>query len=222
MTFKGNDSIVNFDDRQGVMQELLTNKKNDLIDTIKNKLELNYNSEWFASGYYVYVIKIEVGKDIFYYVGQTGDRHFIAARSPFYRLWGHFNPYNLKKGTDSQLMSNLFKRKIFCRKDGESNRLTIDRALAKKDAIISAQFYPIEDFVNDNTQISKDSHKQKRVFVEEIEKGVIEGLGYQVVFNDVNKKGFQKIMVSPKARKISNQILQDLEPKRLNAKIKLK
>ena len=182
-----------------------------MIDPIKNKLQLNYDSEWFTSRYYVYVIKIEVAKDIYYYVGQTGDRHFIAARSPFYRLWGHFNPYNLKKGTDSQLMSSLFKRKIFRKKEGESNRLTIDRALARKDAIIKAQFYPIEDFANDNTQISKDNHRKKRLYVEEIEKGVIEGLDQQIIFNDLSKKGFQKIKVSPKARVISDLILQDLE-----------
>ena len=193
-----------------------------MIDSIKNKLEINYDSEWFTSRYYVYVIMIEVAKDLYFYVGQTGDRHHIAARSPFYRLWGHFNPYNLKKGTDSQLMSSLFKRRIFRKKEGESNRLTIDRALAKKDAIIKAQFYPIEDFINDNSQTSKDNHKQKRVFVEEIEKGVIEGLDHQVVFNDLDKKGFQKIIVSEQAREISSLILQDLKSKKLNAVIKCK
>jgi hypothetical protein len=182
-----------------------------VINPIKNKLQLNYNSEWFTSRYYVYIIKIEVSKDVYYYVGQTGDRHFVAARSPFYRLWGHFNPYNLKKGTDSQLMRNLFQRKIFQKIDGHSNRLTIDRALAKKDAIIKAQFYPIFDFEDDNTQTITMSHKDKRVFVEQIEKGVIESLDPRFLFNDLTKKGFAKIKVSNGVRDISNKIVDDFK-----------
>lgn len=188
-----------------------------MIDPIKNKLQLNYDSEWFTSRYYVYIIKIVVSNDTYYYIGQTGDRHFIAARSPFYRLWGHFNPYNLKKGTDSQLMSNLFKRNVFRKKDGDSNRLTIDRALAKRDAVITAQFYPIYDFEDDFTQLSKKNHKNKRVFVEQIEKGVIEGLDATFLFNDLTKKGFNEIIVSDEARHISKTILEDFKNERLTS-----
>lgn len=182
-----------------------------MINPIENKLQLNYNSEWFTSRYYVYIIKIEVASEIYFYVGQTGDRHFIAARSPFYRLWGHFNPYNLKKGTDSQLMRNLFQRNIFQKKEGQSNRLIIDRALAQKDAIIKAQFYPIFDFEDEITELNKKKHKDKRVFVEQIEKGVIEGLDQQFLFNDLTKKGFSKIKVSTEARDISDKILADFK-----------
>lgn len=182
-----------------------------MIDPIKNKLQLNYDSEWFTSRYYVYIIKIAVSSDTYYYVGQTGDRHFVAARSPFYRLWGHFNPYNLKKGTDSQLMSNLFKRKIFKKQEGHSNRLTIDRALAKRDAVITTQFYPIYNFENDNSDAAKERHQKKRLFVEQIEKGVIEGLDATFLFNDLTKKGFAKLKVSDEASRIANQIIKDLE-----------
>ena len=188
-----------------------------MINPIDDKLQLNYNSEWFTSRYYVYIIKIEVSKAVYHYVGQTGDRHFIAARSPFYRLWGHFNPYNLSKGTDSQLMKNLFQRKIFQKKDGHSNRLTIDRALAKKDAVIKAQFYPIFDFEDDNKKTNIMSHKDKRVFVEQIEKGVIEGLDPRFLFNDLTKKGFAKIKVSKEARDISNKIVEDFKNERLTS-----
>ena len=188
-----------------------------MINPIKNKLELNYDSTWFTSRYYVYIIKIEVTSETYFYVGQTGDRHFVAARSPFYRLWGHFNPYNLEKGTDSQLMRNLFQRNIFQKKEGQSNRSTIDRALAQKDAVIKAQFYPIFDFEDENTQLNRKNHTDKRVFVEQIEKGVIEGLDQDYLFNDLTKKGFAKIKVSTEARDISDKILADFKKESPNS-----
>lgn len=47
-------------------------------------MEIEFNSEWFKSGYYVYVLSIShMEKGMFYYIGQTGDRKHIAAHHLF-------------------------------------------------------------------------------------------------------------------------------------------
>lgn len=96
--------------------------------------QITFDSDWFRSGYYVYVVKIEhYKKGTFYYIGQTGDRHHVAARSPFYRLMGHFNPYIIKNGTDSQLIKGLLKLGLIETPEKPKNaRICMEEAIASK------------------------------------------------------------------------------------------
>jgi len=157
-------------------------------DNIK-ELEINFDSEWFQSGYYVYVISItHVSKGNYYYVGQTGDRKHVSARSPFYRLMGHFNPYNLKNGTDSQLIKGLINNNLIeLPSDNKSTRICIEEAIQNKSIIINPTYFKISDF-------DKADHSSKRENVEEIESALIKLFSDKKLrlFNNPTKIGSQK------------------------------
>jgi hypothetical protein len=43
----------------------------------------------FKRAYYLYVLKVCHAQKVYFYIGQTGDNHYITARPPFRRLSGH-------------------------------------------------------------------------------------------------------------------------------------
>ena len=68
------------------------------------KQTLEISGEFFQSGYAVYIVEITRGNNKYFYVGQTGDAHYIMARSPFYRMSGHFE---YRKSTQNQIFEGL-------------------------------------------------------------------------------------------------------------------
>lgn len=65
---------------------------------------LEINGEFFQSGYAVYIVEITRGTKKHFYIGQTGDAHYPMARSPFYRMSGHFE---YRKSTQNQIFEGL-------------------------------------------------------------------------------------------------------------------
>lgn len=51
---------------------------------------IELKGEQFRRGYLLYIIEIRHNIDTFYYIGQTGDNHYVTARPAFRRLSGHF------------------------------------------------------------------------------------------------------------------------------------
>jgi len=45
--------------------------------------------EQFRRAYLLYIIEIRHSKDRYFYIGQTGDNHYVTARPAFRRLFGH-------------------------------------------------------------------------------------------------------------------------------------
>ncbi|MDO9187595.1 MAG: hypothetical protein Q7W13_16410 [Bacteroidia bacterium] len=145
-------------------------------------MEINYNSEWFESGYYVYVLIIEHHKKgRYYYVGMTGDRNHISARSPFYRMMGHFNTYNLNNSShDSQLVAGLRDKKLIDIPQGKENiRVCVERAITNKIIEVRAKFNKIRDFDPEN-------HKVNRIYLESVELNLIK------IFEDNELEIFNK------------------------------
>lgn len=66
---------------------------------------IDLNPEWFKPGYYVYVVEAKSEKQKYYYVGMTGDRKHLVARSPFYRMGGHFTLS--ESSTQNQIIKGL-------------------------------------------------------------------------------------------------------------------
>jgi hypothetical protein len=173
---------------------------------LENKLKhipIVFNSEWFLSGYFVYVLTIHHKTEgTYYYVGQTGDRKHISARSPFYRLMAHFRPY---KSTDNQLVTGLVTNSLIKPTEEKSIRICIEDAIFNKAIEIKADYFIIEEF-------DKIEHKTRTKLVEEIEQEVIDLflLRKKKIFNDSNKIGSRKIVSNVKAKNKALEIIDTL------------
>lgn len=165
------------------------------------KKKIEFDSEWFESGYYVYVLKIVKKKNNFYYIGQTGDRKHVSARSPFYRLMGHFNPYNTP---DSQLVKGLFNSNLLKKKNGESKRVCIEKAISCGKIKITAYFFKTDDFDN-------ISHNVRRAKTETIETILIHHCrkNGKKLFNEVNHDT-SKAIKDNNAEKIAKKIYKNI------------
>lgn len=178
-----------------------------MSEVLDDKLQFNFDASWFKSQYYVYVITVVHDHKTFYYIGQTGDRKYTAARSPFYRLWGHFNPYNSKSGTDSQLIKGLFKKGILEDKEGVSKRQVIDNALFEKKISIATSFYPVEEFIIDEAL----EHKRKRKVAEAVETALINLFEANILFNDLNKIGHANVKITEEDLQMAQIIFNDMK-----------
>jgi hypothetical protein len=173
---------------------------------MEKKLEhipIVFNSDWFQSGYFVYVLTIiHKSKGTYHYVGQTGDRNHKAARSPFYRLTAHFRPY---KSTDNQLVIGLESKELIKLEEGKSKRVCIEEAIASGVLVIKSDYFKIDEF--DTLE-----HKSKTKFVEAVEQEIINSLVNQnkMLFNDLNKIGSNKTMISEEAKIKASEILETL------------
>lgn len=130
----------------------------------KKHVRIRYDSKWFEPGYYVYVIRVHhKTKGTFYYAGQTGDRNHVSARSPFYRMNGHFIPY--ESATDNQMFKGLLNKKLIKPKKDERNRVCLERAVSSGTLIIETDFFLI-------SPIGVADHTSMRKSVEELEKAI--------------------------------------------------
>ena len=168
-------------------------------------IPIEFNAEWFQSGYFVYVISVKHdSKGTYYYIGQTGDRFHQSARSPFYRLWGHYNPYNQNSGTDAQLFKSILK--LLPKNDEVSNRIKVERAVNSKEIEIKADYFKIKD-IADN--VGKEEHKQNRLLTEDIETILIQKFNENAnILNHKKEIGSSKIPTNVEAIKIAEEIFE--------------
>lgn len=151
----------------------------DLTIELKAPVIIHLQPEWFQNGYYVYVVTIKFNDEIYYYIGMTGDRNHTVARSPFYRMSGHFST---RKSTENQIVKGIERTFGASVKD--------DNVLTK----MSFTYYSwmIQPFHKD---IDKMKHHENRVAAEKIESGLIvkcrNGFGTERVFNhQLSRKDF--------------------------------
>ena len=159
--------------------------------------ELNLNGkEQLKSMYSVYVIILNNEADTYFYVGQTGDRKHISARSPFYRLTGHLDKQ--ESSTQNQVYKGIVE-KILKIKYDENTHENVEKYLSNLK--LKMYTFPIFDF---QYNISKEEHSKKRKHVEDIEKILLEEFvkkfGKDRIINKIigfrnipSKKFFQEI-----------------------------
>lgn len=164
-------------------------------------IHIQYTPEWFDSGYYVYVITVEQEGTQRYYIGQTGDRNHLSSRSPFYRLWGHFNPY---RSTDSQLFEYLYESLPTVTHES-SRRVRVERALASGQIKVKADYFKIFDLPE---SLDKAVHKSMRKQVEDIELLIIQAVPKDQLINKNLKIGIA--VDNDKAREFAHKILNHL------------
>src|SRR5208283_5777147 len=70
--------------------------------------KISIEGKQLKSVYAVYVIELTCRHDKYFYVGQTGDAHYIAARPPFSRIGGHLE--NTKRSTQNQIYKFIINK----------------------------------------------------------------------------------------------------------------
>ena len=169
-------------------------------------IEISFNAEWFQPCYSVYLLTIKKSsKEVYYYIGQTGDRKHISARSPFYRLMGHYSPY---QGTDTQLVKGLIKHKLINKAEGKSLRVCLETAFYNKHVEVKADYFKIRDF-------DEQTHLEKRILVEQVEQLMIDYFVKKgkTIFNNVHTNLIEKAKANEEAIVISKDIIKLLKYK---------
>jgi hypothetical protein len=128
-------------------------------DIIPEPTIIELKPEWFKPGYYVYVVVIIYRQWQYYYVGMTGDRKYEVARSPFYRMNGHFN--QLESSTQNQILKGLKEK---------TGGIDIDVVLSETK--FTYYCYIIDEYCKDKVEL----HKEKRIKAEKIESYLIKQL----------------------------------------------
>lgn len=169
-------------------------------------IPIEFKPEWFQSGYFVYILTIKHKGKKTYYIGQTGDRYHTSSRSPYYRLWGHLNPYNINTGSDSQLFKGLLKI-IGNRKKEQSNRIKVEQAMASGDIELKADYFKIKEMPNN---ITRDEHIEYRKLVEDIETSIIQSIPKEFLINKKHLKTHSKVVTNDKAKGFAEKIMKNL------------
>ncbi len=143
---------------------------------------IDLKPEWFKMGYYVYVVAMKFKKENYFYIGMTGDRKHKTARSPFYRMSGHFSL--LESSTQNQVIKGI-RRNFEVGTD-------IEKILGEMKFTYYA--YMITPFDKADTS----NHDANRKHAESIESSLIhkmkDGFGSQFVFNkNQSTKNFNKV-----------------------------
>ncbi|MBC6995898.1 hypothetical protein QWY85_17220 [Neolewinella lacunae] len=168
---------------------------------------IELQQEWFRHAYYVYFVTILDQDRRLVYVGMTGDRKHTMARSPFYRMAGHFNQLT---STENQIIKGI--RKHCAIAVGDQAGL-----VAKlKELKITYHAYPLYEFEFNG---SAEDHQKQRQKTEQVESWLMIQLwaerdrdhtGSLKVFNE-------KISMKPEAEagRLGALILEDWKTKTL-------
>lgn len=156
------------------------------------KTKIRIEGDALASAYAVYIIELSNDGKQYYYIGQTGDGHYITARPPFRRLVGHLE--NKNRSTQNQ----IYKFVAYEMLGSEKRDKKIDFTLHEKEAIenwltnstVEMTEYKLETF---DFHASKEPHTEKRRAVLEFEKKVIR------LFSNAGKVLINKSQPTPKS-----------------------
>jgi Fe-S cluster biosynthesis and repair protein YggX len=154
--------------------------------------KIRIEGDALASAYAVYIIELSHNGKQYFYIGQTGDSHYITARPCFRRLVGHLE--NKNRSTQNQ----IYKFVAYEMLGFEKRDKKIDFTLHEKEAIenwlthstIEMTEYKLEFF---DFHASKELHTEKRRAVLEFEKKVIQ------LFSKVGKTLINKSQPAPKS-----------------------
>jgi len=160
----------------------------------------------FEKQYLIYIIQLRHESDgTYYYVGQTGDRHYVTARPAFRRLAGHLDDQGYS--TQNQLYKAIVEqilRKSTEIKGSFSNELKAEVTgyLVKSD--IDMYVFPVLQF---DERVTQALHRQNVSYVENVEKFLIQKLIAQLGMGSVlNKKKVQPIRIDD-AETVADEIL---------------
>ena len=134
--------------------------------------KITIEGKQLKSVYAVYVIELTHLNETYYYVGQTGDAHYIAARPPFNRIGGHLE--NTKRSTQNQLYTFIINKLAIHSPSDASDYTRADKARVEsflsESQITTMHICPLVEFTH---MLAEDEHRNRRHLVLEFEKQVI-------------------------------------------------
>lgn len=163
---------------------------------------IEINPEWFRHAYYVYFVTLLGDDRKMVYVGMTGDRKHRIARSPFYRMAGHFN--QLSASTENQIIKGI--RSAYNIDDQDQTGLVKKLERLK----ITYHAYPLSPF---EFGVSKEIHKAYRQQAERVESWLMQQLWAEQDADGSDKLEVfnKKISMRPdeEAKRVGPLILED-------------
>lgn len=131
--------------------------------------KIKLDGYFLQSAYVVYIIELIYTDNIYYYIGQTGDNHYITARPALRRLVGHLE--NKNRSTQNQLYKFIAYHILELPKRDKkedftpNEKMDIEQVLSQ--SIIEMHVYPLETFDLEN-------HTIKRKAAQEFEKHILQ------------------------------------------------
>jgi len=146
--------------------------------------------EQFRRAYLLYIIEISHNKDRYYYIGQTGDNHYVTARPAFRRLFGHLEDSG---GSTQNQVYNYVATKILGYSKSNSREKYSDECKQAVedflvDSVVRMRVYNVLPF---NPAISRPNHLANVGKVTLLEKYVIKA------FTDSGKSLINKDVSAP-------------------------
>ena len=134
------------------------------------------------SVYAVYVIELNHNGDSYFYIGQTGDAHYISARPAFSRIGGHLE--NTDRSTQNQIYKFIVQKLGISVPVGANDYSRNDKGKVEhflSESKITMYIYPLLEF---DYMLTRDEHHSRREKILEFEKQVIrlfEGKGKTLI-----------------------------------------
>ncbi len=151
---------------------------NNTLLEIGAPVTMKLQQDWFRPGYYVYIVLVKHNEKRYHYIGMTGDRKHLVARSPFYRMGGHFM---LGKSTQNQVIKGIEEKLGINVKEDSSLLCDMD---------FTYYAWMIKPY---DKNIQKEEHAIKRTIAEKIEAGLISKCKVEFGLENVfNKRGSRK------------------------------
>lgn len=137
--------------------------------------KISINGRQFEKHYLIYIIQLRhQSKKTYYYVGQTGDRHYKTARPAFRRLAGHLEDQS--RSTQNQLYKAIVEqilKKSPGPKQSFSNELKAEVSNFLVQSDIDMHVFPVLQF---DENVGQELHRQNVLYVESVEKHLIQKL----------------------------------------------
>ncbi len=139
----------------------------------KDFFKIEIDGRQFKSAYLVYIVRLtSVTHGQYFYVGQTGDRHYLTARPAFRRLAGHLSDQG--NSTENQIYRQIAVKILGI--DSAKEKRPFDNNT--KDAVttfltnckIEMYVHPLANFSSNS---NLDNHKLNRQLTERIENELI-------------------------------------------------
>jgi len=176
---------------------------------MKDFFKIEIDGRQFKTAYLVYIVKLtSKTRGDFYYVGQTGDRHYITARPAFRRLAGHLSDQG--HSTENQIYRQIAVKILGI--DKASSKQTFDQQTKDRvseflsECKIEMFVHPLANFLSST---DRDSHKSNRQLTEKIENELINyfisSVGKDRLLNKKIPKS-EKLEFDPIATDIINHI----------------
>ncbi len=140
-----------------------------------NNSKITIEGRQLRSVYAVYVIELIHKDDKYYYIGQTGDAHYISARPPFSRIGGHLE--NTDRSTQNQIYKFIVRKLNIVVQAGANDYSRQDKAKVEEflyESRIIMHIYPLLEF---SYMLSEEEHRNRRQQVLEFEKQIIHLFG---------------------------------------------